>query len=796
MRRAESRVRCGAEPADRISDIWGERTPHPAGGVWPERVDSFLRPGVSEPEVQRWVPSACVLCSNGCGLDIAVADGEMVGVRGRGSDRVNRGRLGPKGLLGWQGQQRDRLRTPMVRDASGRLVEVDWGTAMDTVVQRSRRMLKERGPLSHAFYTSGQLMLEEYYTLAVIGKAGLGTPHMDGNTRLCTATAAAALKESFGTDGQPGSYSDIEYCDALALYGHNVAETQTVLWARMLDRLDGPDPPALVCVDPRSTVVAQRATVHLALRPGTNVALVNGLAQQLIERGWIDEDYVRTRTVFFDELAVVVRDYPPSTVAEICGVAARDVEAAAEIIGTSRRLLSTVLQGFYQSHQATAAAVGVNNLHLLRGMIGMPGAGLLQMNGQPTAQNNRECGADGDLPGFRNWDNAEHVAELAELWDVDPLVVPSWSPPTHAMQIFRYAEQGSVAFLWIAGTNPAVSMPELARIREILSGEQCFVVVSDGYATETTELADVVLPAALWGEKTGTYTNSDRTVHLSQQAVNPPAGARSDLDIWLDYARRLGLRSDSGRPLPWWSTPEEAFEEWKRVSAGRPCDYSALSYEKLRDSRGIQWPCTTAAPEGTERLYSSSHFNTATDRCETYGHELTTGATVTAQQHRAWQLGGRAILKAVPWTPAPGSPDSFYPLLLTTGRTVYHFHTRTKTGRVDQLNAAAPAPWAELAESDATELGIAEGDLIEVSTPRARVQLPARVTRIRPGTVFVPFHYGGPNAANELTITAWDPVSKQPTFKVCGCRVQRIGRGEDTSPAPDIAALAAHPPGR
>jgi anaerobic selenocysteine-containing dehydrogenase len=513
---------------------------------------------------------------------------------------------------------------------------------MDTVVQRSRRLLEERGPLSHAFYTSGQLMLEEYYKLAVIGKAGLGTPHMDGNTRLCTATAAAALKESFGTDGQPGSYSDVEHCDALALYGHNVAETQTVLWARMLDRLDGPDPPAVVCVDPRRTAVAQRATVHLPVRPGTNVALVNGLAQQLIEHGWVDQDFVGSRTLFFDELDAVVRGYPPAKVAEICGVAARDVEAAAEIVGTSERLLSTVLQGFYQSHQATAAAVGVNNLHLLRGMIGRPGAGVLQMNGQPTAQNNRECGADGDLPGFRNWDNREHVAQLAELWDVDSSVIPHWSPPTHAMQIFRYAEQGSVGFLWIAGTNPAVSMPELARIREILSGEQCFVVVSDGYATETTEFADVVLPAALWGEKTGTYTNSDRTVHLSQRAVDPPAGARSDLDMWLDYARRMDLRTGSGRPLPWWLTPEEAFEEWKRASAGRPCDYSGVSYAQLRDRGGVQWPCTPAASEGTERLYTSSEFNTDTDRCETYGHDLTTGAVVSAQQHRAWQAGGRS----------------------------------------------------------------------------------------------------------------------------------------------------------
>ena len=228
------------------------------------------------------------------------------------------------------------------------------------------------------------------------------------------------------------------------------------------------DPPALVCVDPRRTEVAKHATVHLAVRPGTNMALMNGLARQLIENGWIDEDYVERHTVGFGHLTAVVDDYPQARVAEICGV-----EAAAELFGTCRRPLSTVLQGFYQSNKATAASCGVNNLHLLRGALGKPGAGVLQMNGQPSAQNNRESGADGQLPGFRNWDNPEHVGELAELWDVDPMTIPHWAPPTHMMQIYRYVEEGSIGWLWIPGTNPAVSMPELERIRRILSGEQC-----------------------------------------------------------------------------------------------------------------------------------------------------------------------------------------------------------------------------------------------------------------------------------------------------------------------------------
>jgi anaerobic selenocysteine-containing dehydrogenase len=412
-------------------------------------VDQYLEGDLTEADVDAWVKSACLLCSNGCGCDIAVKEGRMVGVRGRERDRVNRGRLGPKGLYGstpWS-HSSDRLTRPLVRE-HGELVETDWDTAMGRVVAESKRLLEEKGPSSHGFYTSGQLFLEEYYALAVIGKAGIGTPHMDGNTRLCTATAAAALKESFGADGQPGSYDDVEHTDALFLFGHNVAETQTVLWRRMLDRIEGADPPVVVCVDPRRSEVAVAADrtggVHLPVRVGTNLALVNGLAHELVEHGWVDDAWVDEHTLGRSDLEQTLAAYPPDRVAEICGVDADDVRRAARIFGERERVLSTVLQGFYQSHQATAASVGVNNLHLLRGMLGRPGCGVLQMNGQPTAQNNRECGADGDLPGFRNWDNHQHIDELASLWNVDPLTIPHWAEPTHAMQLFSYAETGSV----------------------------------------------------------------------------------------------------------------------------------------------------------------------------------------------------------------------------------------------------------------------------------------------------------------------------------------------------------------
>jgi len=788
---------------DRIADVWGERTPFPRGGDWPVRVDAHLAPGVGPDDVESWVQTASTLHSNGDAFDIAVRDGRMVGVRGRADDRVNRGRLGPKDLYGWQAiQSPDRLTRPLVR-RDGQLVECTWDEAMTVVVERTKQLLDEQGPSAVGFYTTGQLFLEEYYTLALVAHGGIRTNHVDGNTRLCTATAAEALKETFGSDGQPGSYTDVDHADVIALFGHNVAETQTVLWMRVLDRLAGDDPPAVICVDPRPTPVARAATVHLAPRPGTNVALMNGLLHELIANGHVDEAWVHSHTVGYQDLVHTVARYTPELVSTICDVPAEDIRAAGRLVGEAQALLSTVLQGFYQSHQATAAAVQVNNLHLLRGMIGRPGCGILQMNGQPTAQNTRECGADGDMAGFRNWSNQGHVEDLARVWNIEPKQIPHASPPTHAMQIMRYVEDGSIRMLWVSATNPVVSMPELARMRSILSQERLFLVVQDIFLTETAQLADVVLPAAAWGEKTGAFTNVDRTVHLSEKAVEPPGEARSDLDIFVDFAHRMDLQDKDGQPLVKWSTPEEAFDAWRECSRGRPCDYSGLSYDRLRGGSGIQWPCTNEAPDGTERLYAGGAFWASPEECETYGRDLETGAPVEEQEYRALNPFGRAVIKASDYRPPHEMPDEEHPLQLITGRTVYHFHTRTRTGRAPELQAAAPEVWVEVSVSDAERYGLLEGDLAEVTTPRGEVRARVRVSGIRPGVVFIPFHYGywdteegwrpgeHGRAANELTPTDWDPASKQPIFKTAACAVRKVADGDGTpAPAPDNTASA------
>ena len=773
---------------DSITDIWGPRTPS-LGSHWPIRVDQNV-----EEEPDRWVQASCFLCSNGCGIDIAVKDdrpgGRIVGVRGREVDVVNRGRLGPKGLHGWVANaSADRLTRPLVR-RGGRLEPASWDEAMDLIVARMKAAKEKYTAGSIGFYTSGQLFAEANYTLSVIRTAGIGTLHIDGNTRLCTATAGAALKETFGADGQPGTYSDVEATDCFLLVGHDMAATATVLWSRVLDRRRADRPSKMIVIDPRRTATAAEADLHIKPRLGTNVAVLNGLIRELIEQGHADRAFIEAHTLGYDELSRTVASYTLGKVAEIARIPADQIREAAAMIGGSTMLLSTCLQGVYQSNQGTAAAVQVNNVNLVLGRIGRPGCGILQMNGQPTAENSRETGSGGDLSAFRNFGNPRHVEEMARLWNVDPATLPDWGPPTHALQIFDYVRDGSIRVLWIVGTNPAVSMPDLARLRGDLRRQGVFVIAQDAFMTETTEMADVVLPAAIWGEKTGCSTNVDRVVHLNRKAVEPPGQARSDLDIFLDFARRMDFRDKDGAPLIKWTDAEGAFDAWRECSRGRPCDYSGLSYAKLTGGSGIPWPCNDRHPDGSERYYADLHFPTDPDYCESYGHDLLTGAAITEEDYRAKRPDGRAFLRAAEYVPPTEEPDADYPFYLSTGRIVFHFHTRTKTGRSKALRDAAPDAFIQVSEEDASRLGIAEGEMLRVTSRRGMAEAPARIGGIEPGTLFMPFHYGywddpgRQRAANELTLYEWDPVSKQPHFKYAAVRLEKAA---GLSPLPQPA---------
>ncbi|KAL4939129.1 hypothetical protein BDV06DRAFT_231248 [Aspergillus oleicola] len=713
------------EIRDSIKNIWGDRTPYKH--QWPTRCDEHL---VDKPD--KWVQSACVLCSNGCGLDIGVKDGKVVGVRGRAADRANKGRLGAKGLNGWVSVSHpDRLQHPLIR-RNGKLEKASWDEAMSLIIDRAKDIQRRLTNHGIGFYTSGSCCLRST---------------MDGNTRLCTAIAVASMRESFGSDGQPGSYADIDYIECLFLVGHNMAATQTVLWARVLDRLEGPNPPKLIVVDPRLSDTAKKATIHLSPKLGTNVALLNGLQHLIIENGWVNKHYISEFVCGFEELKETVNKYTPTYVSQITSVPVDQLHETAKALALSGSLLSTTLQDVYQSNQATAAACQINIINLILGHIGKPGSGILQMNGQPTTQNNRETGCDGEYP------------EIAKIWNIDVQKVPHWNEPTYIQNMLS--------------TNPLVSLPHLYRVRELFTKLDLFLVVQDIFLTETAAVADVVLLAAQWGEKTGCFTNVDRTMYLTHKAIDPPGEAKSDLDIFLDFANRMNFRNKDGNPPIPYQSPEEVFDEWKKMSYGRPLDCSDLTYEKLSGGSGIQWPCTKEYPYGKERLFSDEKFFTDIEYCESFGHDLETGAPLTKAQYATRNSAGRAILKSCHYKKSWEMPDNEYPFYLSTGQNVFHFHTRTKTGRSRRLQGADPEPCMIVCEAYAEELGISAGEMVLVRSRRGQVELPVKIKGINRG------HGGRSRAANELTIEQWDPVSKQPTFKSGSVRIEKIIQTEE-----------------
>ena len=751
----------------------GVQTP---GASMDPRIDSNLGI-IGEPD--HWVPSACILCSNGCGLDIAVKDGQIAGVRGRAEHPVNFGHLGPKGEHGWvANNSRRRGRQPMIRRHKGEpLQAVSWDEALDFFVEQFRAAWAQ-GHENLACYNSGQLTIEEFYTLGKMWRGGLQSSNIDGNTRLCTATSATGLMANFGVDGPVASYVDIDQAELLCLYGHNVAEAQTVLWERMLVA-KAKNQGRIIVADPRKTpTVRQGADLHLQLRAGTNVALMNGIIYQLIKTGCVDRDFVDAHTVGYDQMEATTRAYPPERVAEICGLPVDQLETAAEWIGTTPKMVSTVLQGFYQSVEATASSSLVNSVHLLNGAIGKPGAGPLLMAGQPSAMSNREAGADGSYPGYRNPHCEKQMRELCDLWNID---FERFHPevPSDILLMMETAERGEIEFMWVIGTNPLVSLPDQNRTERIL--KRLFLVVQDPFVdAETVDLADIYLPAAMWGEKAGCVTNADRSVNLLQKAVDPPGESRSDFDIFTEVGRRLGFTDKNGGALIPFQKPEEAFEEWRRVSKGRPCDYSSMTYDLIREMGAVRWPCNEAHPRGSERLYEDYRFWTGIDECESYGVDFLTGNKATRSDYGHMDPHGKAFLKPCEWRRQPNPVTEEYPFLLITGRVVYHFHTRTKTGRSKALNDRSPRAYVEIHPDDALRLGVELGDLVEITSPHGRMEVIAMVVdTVRPGEVFTPFHFGqGDEAANQHTWYARDPVSKQPQLKSSPVRLRRLSFGE------------------
>lgn len=684
-----------------------------------------------------WVRTTCGYCSVGCGMLLGVRDGTVVSVAGDPDHPVNRGRLCPKGLSEHHSiTAPGRLTTPLVEGKPS-----TWDVALDRMAGKFRALLDEHGPESVAVLSTGQLVTEEFYTLGKLVRLGMGLAHFDGNTTLCMSSAVAGYKLSFGTDGPPGCYDDFEQADVVVLWGANIADNHPLLVPRVLAN-DGAD---VIVVDPRVTKTAQLATQHVAVRPRTDVTLLNAVIRIMLDEDLVDPEVARPHVEGLDALLAHIRSLDLAAAAAECGVSLDELHRLARTIGRAERCLVAWTMGVNHSVQGTETVTLLNTLCLLTGNIGRPGAAPFSITGQCNAMGTRESGFTASMPGYRSYDDPVARRELAELWGIAEDRLPTERGRAYP-DIVNAVMSDRIKGLWIIGTNPPVSFPNRAVLEHAL-GRLDLLVVQDGFDTPTTALADIVLPAAIWGEKDGTYTNSERRVSRARAAVAPPGEARSDFDIFLAFAERWGCRDEL---FAGWSEPGDAFDEWRRVSAGRPCDYSGITYDRIDATGGVQWPCPADDPEvplaGTPRLYSDLRFN---------------------------RPNGRAALRVVERQPLREPPNASFPLLLNTGRTVEHWHTRTKTGRIPILEDLAPEPWVEIHPVDATELGVRSGDLVRVSSSRGEVdQLRARVTAIvRSGEVFIPFHWDE-RCANRLTDDEFDPISREPNYKQCAVRVE------------------------
>ncbi|TBU94708.1 nitrate reductase [Phytopseudomonas dryadis] len=702
---------------------------------------------------QTTTASTCCYCGVGCGVLIEHDGQRILGVSGDPQHPANFGKLCSKGAsLHLTGDLEARALYPQLRLGKqlGR-TRTDWDNALEHAAEVFARTIAEHGPDSVAFYISGQLLSEDYYAFNKLARALVGTNNIDSNSRLCMSSAVVGYKRSLGADAPPCSYEDIELADTLLIAGSNMAYAHPILFRR-LEAAKARNPRMkVIVIDPRRTDTCELADLHLAIQPGTDVALLHGILHLLLEQGQVDHAFIDAHTEGFEALRALSADYPPQRVAELCAIKVADLLRCAQWIGASPRLLSLWCMGLNQSSAGTAKNSALINLHLATGQIGKAGSGPFSLTGQPNAMGGRETGSLSNLlPGHREAGNAEHRAEVAAYWGVEAL--PE-QPGLSAIELFEAVGSGKVKALWIACTNPAQSMPDQHKVRQALS-ECPFVVVQEAFFTsETCRYADLLLPAASWGEKAGTVTNSERRVSRVRRAVAAPGEARADWAIACDFARRLETRlqgTASGRFA--FAEPEQLFEEYKQLTRGRDLDLSGLGYALLEDRGPQQWPFPAGAERGTPRLYGDGRFPTA---------------------------NGRARFIADAYRPPREQREARYPLILNTGRLRDQWHGMSRTGTAARLFAHAEEPLLGLNPEDMRQRHLQDGQLARIDSRRGtlliRVQSDAG---LRPGQVFLPMHWGDRFlkglGVNALTLPAFDPLSKQPELKHAAVEVQAV----------------------
>ncbi|MFC0401027.1 nitrate reductase [Paraburkholderia rhizosphaerae] len=699
--------------------------------------------------------STCCYCGVGCGVLIEAEDGRITGVQGDPDHPANFGKLCSKGLSLADSARSEtgRLLQPALRTQRNEPRHtVPWNEALDTVAQRFADIVAEHGPDAVAFYVSGQLLTEDYYVFNKLAKGLIGTNNIDTNSRLCMSSAVTGYKMALGADGPPTCYEDLEHAQTVLFAGSNMAWAHPVLFRRLeAAKAANPDIRWIV-VDPRRTDTAAMADLHLAIEPGTDVALFNGMLHHLIWEGLIDRAYIDAHTTGFAELKALVREFTPRVAAELCGIAERDLLQAAEWFGASPASLSLYCMGLNQSSHGTDKNLALINLHLATQQIGRAGAGPFSLTGQPNAMGGREVGGMATmLAAHRDIGNAAHREEVARFWGLDDVARLSATPGLPAVDMFDAVRAGKVKAIWIACTNPVHSMPDIAKVREALDNAE-FVVVQDAFMqTDTVPYADVLLPAASWGEKAGTVTNSERRITRVRAAVAPAGDAKPDWWIANEVARRIAERLSREPRMFGFDTTEAVFDEHRALTTGRDLDIGGISYALLDEAGPQQWPYPAGAAAGAARRYTDGQFATP---------------------------DGRARFHPTQYLPVADEVNARYPFRLTTGRLRDQWHGMSRTGRVAKLFSHTPEASLTMHPGDAARRGLAEGDLLQVKSRRGALVLPLQISDdVRSGAVFAAMHWNGQFAAsggiNETTLAAVDPQSKQPELKHAAVRVER-----------------------
>ena len=757
------------------------------------------------------IKTLCPYCGVGCGLEVLppAQSGKATNrdsegnplwqVRGDRSHPSSKGKVCVKGATVTESLDKNRLKYPMLRDRLDReFRRVSWDEALTRISDRIKEVKATQGAEAICMYGSGQFQTEDYYIAQKLLKGCLGTNNFDANSRLCMSSAVAGYIQSFGSDGPPACYDDLELTDCAFLIGTNTAECHPIVYNRLRMHHKKNRKVKMIVVDPRQTKTAKDADLHLAIQPGTDMDLLNGIAHLLLRWGKLDTLFIDECTQGFGRFTQVIQEYTPELVSRRCGITQEQLELAARYWAESEKVLSLWSMGVNQSSEGTAKVRTIINLHLMTGNIGKPGAGPFSLTGQPNAMGGREAGGLSHIiPGYRVIKNPQHRAEVERAWQL-----PSGSinpiPGKDAWSMITGLETGDVGVLWIAATNPAVSMPDLVRTKKALLRSPFTIVQDAYYPLETASFAHVVLPAAQWGEKTGTMTNSERVVTLCPQFRPAPGEARADWEIFAEVGRRLGFTSEFD-----FANSAEVYQEFVKLTQNRPCDMSGLSHGRLRQQGAIQWPCPleetvsgsnsvalscTTEKNGSQQEDKGIFSNLFKDK------EEPIAAKRLYTDRRFNTPDGRAKFSAFHSKGLAEPIDAAYPFVLTVGRLYEHWHTMTRTGRIPKIIKKQPQPFIEIHPKDAAKLGIEEQTLVEVRSRRGKGRFAARVTKaIVPGTVFIPMHWGAlwtdNGEANLLTHPEACPISLQPELKACAVSLAPVELNNTATP--DVAKEAS-----